>query len=276
MRTGHILLRDRADRQTPVAKHHSTKTMGNLDTNLTSDGKNAHAPTKAPANGLGDLGKLPRELRDMVYEAVLATALKRNVMMFGNVAEDKAEVEAQLSKPYFCLPYISRVSSAIRKDITPVALRNSHIIVRGYRKAHRLTDCLSANDAFGSVGSLELRGINNIRTVLGGIDKFPALQRLYLALSMRVLAQIEHRNGVPIADSTAKVVQKYRLEKLLLCTALRCVTLDEFEPDGCRRKEVDKGISLRGLGRWLTNECEKRKVDMQLRLVLTCSAACNK
>lgn len=223
--------------------------MGNLDTTLTSDGKNAHSPTKAPANGLGDLGKLPRELRDMVYEAVLATALKRNVMMFGNVREDKAEIEAQFSRPYLDLPFIPRVSSAIRKDIAPVALRNSHIVVRGYRKAHRLTDCLSANDAFGRVGSLELRGMNNIRTVLGGIDKFPALQRLYLALSKGVLAQIEYRNGVPMADSTAKVVQKYRLEKLLLCTARRYVTLDEFEPNGCRCKEAGKEISLRGLGR---------------------------
>lgn len=182
--------------------------MGNLDTTPTSDGKDAHAPIKAPADGLGHLGKLPRELRDIVYGAVLATAPKRNVVIFGNVPGDKADVEAQLSSPYFGLPSISWVPSAIRQDITPVALCKSHIVVRGYRKSHGLTAFLSANDAFGRVGSLGLRGMNNIRTVLGHVDKFPTLQRLCLALCTGLLAQIEYRKWELIADSMAKVVQK--------------------------------------------------------------------
>ena len=255
----------------PVSNPHSTKTMSNIDTALTSDDKTAHAPIEAPTNGLGNLGKLPRELRDIVYEAMLATTSQRHYMIFSNIPRKNPNVEYQFSRPYCYGPSsIFQVSSAIRNDSISVALGKSHVIVEGYRNIHRLTTFLSANNAFGSVRSLELGGMNNIRTLLSHIDKFPALQRLGIGMCTSVLARVEYRVNEPTADSVAKIVQKYRLEKLLECSTLRYLTLHEFSSNVCICRYQSNERALRGLGLWLTRECEERKIGIHVGLLQIC------
>jgi len=245
--------------------------MSNIDTALTSDDKTAHAPTEAPTNGFGDLGKLPRELRDIIYEAVLAYAPQRHYMIFTHVIRKDANVKFQLSRPYYYGPSsIFQVSTAIRNDIASVALGKSHVMVQGYRNIHRLTTFLSANNAFGSVKSLALGGVHNIRTMLSHLDKFPAIQRLTIGICTSVLARIECRVNEPTADSVAGIAQKYRLEKLLTCATLQYLTLDEFSSNGCGCEDMFTERALRGLGLWLTKECEERKISMCIGLVRTC------
>ena len=175
--------------------------MGSIAIFLNSRDKNDLAPTEAPVTGLGDLGKLPRELRDIVYEAVLGGAVEKYVVMFVKVPGGNTDIKAYPLRPYYGAACISQVSFAIRKDITPVVLVKSHVQVRGYRNIHRLTTLLSTNNAFGSLRSLILGGMHNIRTLLSHIDKFPALQRINIRMCTSVLARVEYRVNEPTADS---------------------------------------------------------------------------
>ena len=249
--------------------------MGSLAIFLNSKDKNDLAPTEASTTGLGDLCKLPRELRDIVYEAVLAGAVGKYAVMFVNVPGENADIKAYPPRPYYGLAGNSQVSSAIRKDITPVVLGRSHVLVRGYRNIHRLTTFLSTNNAFGSLRSLILGGMHNIRTLLSHIDKFPALQRLNIRMCTSVLAQVEYRVNEPTADSLAKIVNKYRLEKLLVGTTLRYLTLYEFSSNVCICQDQSNERALRGLGLWLTRECEERKTSMHVGLVQICEGERN-
>jgi len=249
--------------------------MGSLAIFLNSRDKNDLAPTEASTTGLGDLGKLPRQLRDIVYEALLAGAVGKYVVMFVKVPGENADIKAYPPRPYSAPACISQVSSAIRKDITPVVLSKSHVQLRGYRNIHQLTTLLSANNAFGSIRSLLLGGMHNIRTLLSHIDKFPALQSLGIGMCTSVLARVEYRLNEPTADSVAKIVQKYRLEKLLDCTTLRYLTLHEFSSNVCICKDQSNERALRGLGLWLTKECEERKMSMHVGLLQICKGERN-
>jgi hypothetical protein len=263
--------------------------MGNSNSAIESRDTNAYSSVIALTSGLGDLSKLPKEIRDMVYKAVLAKTVKRNERLSAeNIAwmkplytgddkkfmrliasdfEERTDVKVYLARPYYDLLPIFLVSAAIRKDIVSIAIRERTLAVRGHRAIHRLTAYLSANDAFGSVRSLEIRGMNNIRTVLGNISKFPALHRVKLQLYTRVLAPAENCGEQSMTDPIAKVVQKYRLEKLLVCTTLRYVTLGEFTFEVYSNQALNRGRALRGLGRWLEKGCDEKKIEIQVGLV---------
>jgi hypothetical protein len=263
--------------------------MSNSNSAIESRDTNAYSSAIALTSGLGDLSKLPKEIRDMVYKAVLAKPIKRNeglsaeniawlkplytgdikklMRLIASDIEERTDIKVYLAKPYHDLLPMFLVSVAIRKDTVSIAIRERTLVVRGHRAIHRLTTYLSANDAFGSVRSLEIRGMNNIRTVLGHISKFPALHRVNLQLYTRVLAPTENCSEQSMADSIAKVVQKYRLEKLLVCTTLRYVTLEEFTFEVYSNQALNRGRALRGLGRWLEKECDEKKMDIHVGLV---------
>jgi hypothetical protein len=154
--------------------------MGNFNSKPTSCNTDAYSNTLVSTNRLGDLDKLPRVLRDVIYESMLANTLDQN-----------NEVEEYLSRPSSDMPSISRLSQMIREEIVLVAVRRHNLVIRGHHTLRRLTSFLErfpVDKRFSSVKSLEPRGVDDIKHVftiyseiLTRMNRFPAFRRLRLA-----------------------------------------------------------------------------------------------
>jgi hypothetical protein len=236
--------------------------MRNSNSILTSSDKDAQVHTAAHANELGDLSKLPRELRDIIYESMLANVLEQNV-----------DVEEYFLRPDNDLPPIFQAPQTLKNVLLLFGLYQYSLAFRGPRTPHLITSFLSASKASISVRSMELQGMDNIRDMSAQTNKFLALRRLTLAFNTRLLIAIDPEvnawtrmwEAMPVAD----VVQRYNFKKLLACTTLRDVTLE-----GCKYAQgaflsFGAGKVLGDLGKWLDKECEKKEMNVNIRVVGT-------
>ncbi|KAG9190453.1 hypothetical protein G6011_08541 [Alternaria panax] len=229
---------------------------------------NAHVDALTSTKGLGDLNKLPRELRDMIYESMLAQTLDQNV-----------DVEDYLSRPNRDLPSILKISRTIREEIVLVALHKRNLIVQDHRTMRQFTSSLerfSANKGFASVQTLELRAFNNIRCTFSmlslhatQVKRFPALRHLGFSFDAHTLVAIDPTTSAPSPAFLADLVQNDIFKELFACTTLRCLTLEARDCVYGLYLTFGASKALQYLGSWLEEEFEKRKMEVKVQIVET-------